>query len=63
MRDRGFTEVDLRAMFQDATGYHKDVLESRWVVETRHREAKWKVVVEPDEAELKLVAVTAFPVE
>jgi hypothetical protein len=37
MRDRDFTEVDLREMLERAHGYGPDVVEGRWVIKTRHR--------------------------
>ena len=46
MEDRGFTEVDLRTMLEHATGYHVDVVEDRFVIETRFRRRAWEVVVE-----------------
>lgn len=63
MQDREFSEVDLRAMFDDATGYRPDVEQGRWIVETRHGRRSWKVIVEPDANEQLLVVVTAYPVE
>jgi Domain of unknown function (DUF4258) len=60
MEDRDFTEADLRAMLEGARGYRKDVLEGRWVIETRHGGASWEVVVEPDEFERLLVVITAY---
>lgn len=63
MEDRGFTEVDLRSMLERATGFRPDVVDGRFVVETRFRSRAWEVVVEPDEMEHLLVVVTAFGVE
>lgn len=63
MEDRTFSEVDLRAMLHDATGHRPDVVDGRWVIETRHAGAPWEVVVEPDPDDKTLVAVTAYPVE
>lgn len=34
MEDRGFNEVELRAMLEAATGYRDDVVDGRFVVET-----------------------------
>jgi hypothetical protein len=45
MTDRRFTEVDLRRMLERASGYREDVLEGRWVIETRHRGRRWEVIV------------------
>ncbi len=62
MEDRRFTEIDLRRMLERASGYHEDVVEGRWVIETRHREKAWEVIVEPDLERRLLVVVTAYPV-
>jgi hypothetical protein len=53
----------LRLMLERATGVHRDVVDDRFVVETRFRAARWEVVVEPDEGKHLLVVVTAYPVE
>lgn len=63
MEDRSFTEVDLRGKLERARGHRKDLVEGRWVVETRHRGRLWNVIVEPDPEERLLVVVTAYPVE
>jgi hypothetical protein len=60
MEDRGFTEVDLREMLERASAYRADVVDGRWVIQTRHREQAWEVIVEPDVAERTLVVVTAY---
>jgi len=62
MEDRRFTEVDLRRMMERATGYHRDVVEGRWAIETRHRRQRWQVIVEPDFTAELLVVITAYPV-
>ena len=63
MLDRRFTEVDLRHMLERAAGYRADVVEGRWVIETRHNRKDWEAVVEPDNEQKLLVVVTAYPVE
>jgi hypothetical protein len=63
MEDREFTEIDLRQMLERARRYRPDVVEGRWVIETRHRRRKWEVVVEPDPEERLQVVITAYPVE
>lgn len=64
MEQRAFTEVELRQMLEDAIGYREDVVEDRWVIETRrHRGRRWEVIVEPDPVEELLVVITAYPVE
>ena len=63
MLDRRFTEVDLRGMMEHAGGYRADVVDGRWVMETRHNKKDWEVIVEPDNEQKLLVAVTAYPTE
>ncbi len=63
MGDRGFTDIDLRAMLAHASGYAPhELFEGRWVINTKHRRAPWKVIVEPDRDRRLLVVVTAYPV-
>lgn len=62
MVDRSFNEVELRTMLERAGSYRPDVVEDRWVIETRHERRPWEVIVEPDfEFEL-LVVITAYAV-
>ena len=61
MQDRNFTELELRAMLEAATGYHKDVAPGRWVIETKRGRKAWEAIVEPDEALKILVVITAYP--
>ena len=62
MEDRDFTEVDLRAMMDKASAIRPDVVEGRWVVEARYRRKRWEIIVEPDETERLIVAITAYTV-
>lgn len=62
MQDRSFSEVDLREMLEKAQGWRQDVVEGRWVIETKHRRRAWEVIVEPDDGLELLVVVTAYPV-
>jgi hypothetical protein len=62
MVDRRFTEVDLRRMLERASRRRQDVVEGRWVIETKHRGKAWEVVVEPDLERDLLVVVTAYRV-
>ena len=57
-----FTELDLRRMLERASGYREDVVEGRWIIETRHRGRAWDAIVEPDRERQLLVVVTAYPV-
>ena len=61
MVQRDFTEIDLRTMLHQATGYHPDVEPGRWAIETRHRGSAWEVIVEPDHTARQMVVVTAYP--
>ena len=63
MDDRRFTEIDLRAMLSRAAELQRDAVSGRWLVETRHRGRRWRVIVEPDPALKVLVVVTAYPAE
>ena len=63
MEDRAFNEVDLRRMLEHAAGHRSDILEGRFVIETRHAGRSWEVIVEPDELRHLLVVITAYPVD
>jgi len=39
-------------MLEAATGYREDLVDGRFIIETRHRKANWEVIVEPDEVVL-----------
>lgn len=61
MVQRDFTEIDLREMLNRARRYRADMVEGRWVIETRHRRKDWEIVIEPDPEERWLVVITAYP--
>lgn len=63
MEERGFSEVELRAMLENAGKLEPARRGGRWIVRTRHAGGAWAVVVEPDEQERTLVIVTAYPVD
>ncbi len=63
MEGRGFSEVDLRKMLQDAKDLNEDKVVGCWAVGTRHEKRSWTVIVEPDPDVELLVVVTAFPDE
>ncbi len=62
MDDRGFNELDLRAMLEAATRYRKDVAPGRWVIEAKRGRHPWELIVEPDESLRILVVITAYAV-
>jgi len=49
-------------MLERAASYRDDVVQGRWLIETRHRRRAWEVIVEPDSERRLLVVVTAYPV-
>ena len=59
MADRDFREIELRRMLSDASRLRPDIVPDRWIVETRHRRARWAVIVEPDPGAQLLVVITA----
>ncbi|HEX2572367.1 MAG TPA: DUF4258 domain-containing protein [Polyangia bacterium] len=60
MEDRGFTEVDLRAMLETASSWQPDHVEGRFIILCRLRGRRWHVIIEPDEAQRVLVIITAY---
>ena len=62
MEDRGFNEVELREMLEQATGFRPDVVGDRFIIETRFKGKPWEVVVEADETD-HLHRVTAYGVD
>ena len=36
MADRGFGDIDIRRMLAVASGWRRDVVPDRWIIETRH---------------------------
>ncbi len=63
MQDRGFTEIDLRAMFADAEDWYPSIVPQRFIITTRRNRRKWEIVVEPDMTEKRIVVITAYGVE
>ena len=63
MVHRSFTEIDLRAMLENAEAYRRDIVDGRWLIETRHRRHPWHVIVEPERLESLLVVITAYSVD
>ena len=62
MEQRGVTEVEVRAMLEQATGVEPSVTEGRFMIHTRHAHHPWIVIVEPDGDAKLLVVVTAYEV-
>ena len=62
MIDRGFSEIDLRLMFEATVAMRPGVAKGRWILETAHDGDAWEVVVEPDEHDRVIVVITAYRV-
>jgi hypothetical protein len=62
MEQRGVTEVEVRAMLEEATGFEPSVVDGRFMVHARHAERPWVVIVEPDADVNLLVVVTVYEV-
>jgi hypothetical protein len=62
MEDRSFAEVDLRRMMEYATGYRRARRKGRWILQTKHLNLEWEVVVQPDEYTELLGVITAYQV-
>jgi hypothetical protein len=63
MEDRAFSELDLRRRLEHAGGHRPDIIEGRFVIDTRHSGRAWEVILEPDEMRQLLVVITAYPVD
>ena len=62
MEQRGVTEVDVRAMLEQATAFEPSVVEGRFMVHVAKDNRPWIVVVEPDSDASVLVVVTVYEV-
>jgi hypothetical protein len=64
MVDRGFNEVELRAMLQTAGSVRRQPQdEARWVISSQHEGRRWEIVVEPIETDRVLVVITAYAID
>jgi hypothetical protein len=63
MEDRRFTEVDLRRMMEQAMGFRRARRKGRWIIETKHQDKKWEIVVQPNTDTELLSVVTAYEVK
>jgi len=57
---RGFSETDLRVLITDAAGFEPSHMAGRFVLHSRLGTEAWRIVVEPDHEDRKLVVVTAW---
>ena len=56
------TEVEVRAMLDQATAFDPNVVEGRFMIRVRHLQHPWIVIVEPDADAKLLVVVTVYGV-
>ena len=63
MAERGFSEIELRTMLDNASELIPARHSGRWIIYTRHTGQPWRVVVEPDPEDKILMIVTAFSAE
>lgn len=61
MEEREFSEVDLRAMLEQPLDVTPMGRRGRCRVRARHGGREWIVVLEPEEEERVVIAVTAYP--
>lgn len=59
---RGFSETDLRTTVCDTLGFEPGDEEGRFVLHSRLGRDRWRIVVEPDDEERKLIVATAWRV-
>ena len=62
MEQRGVTEVEVRAMLEQATAFEPNVVEGRFMIHVRRSQVPWMVIVEPDADAKLLVVVTVYEV-
>ena len=62
MEQRGVTEAEVRAMLENATGFEPNIVEGRFMIDVRHLQSRWIVVLEPDAEAKLLVVVTVYEV-
>ena len=61
IEERGFTEIDVRTILEEATAATPSRREGRWMVPGQLRGRTWVVVVEPEPEEQLTYVVTAYP--
>jgi hypothetical protein len=62
MEQRAVTEVEVRGMLEKATGFEPNVVEGRFMINVRHLQSPWIVIVERDAEAKLLVIVTVYEV-
>lgn len=60
MKERSFSQEDVRSMLQCSLVLRPSVAVDRFVVECRLRRERWELVLEPDYDRSRLVVVTAY---
>lgn len=62
MRERMFSEPDLRAILADVTDTIEQI-HGTFLCKSRHENRDWEVIVVPDFEKRLIVVVTAYPVD
>jgi hypothetical protein len=62
MEERGVTELDVRAMLENASDFEPSVVPGRFMIHVRHRQCPWIVIVEPVVGVALLAVVTVYEV-
>ena len=60
MEQRGVTEVELRVMLERASGFEPNVVDGRFMIQTRKRGQLWIVIFDPDIDAKLLLIVTDY---
>jgi hypothetical protein len=63
MRQRNFSETDIRHMLFPVRNVRPLDDASRWVVDSELDRQPWRIILEPDPRERLVVVVTAYPLD
>lgn len=63
MVDRGFNEIALRQMLEDAADIAPDPHSGRWIIRSVWERRRWVVIVEPSAVDRVVVVITAYHLE
>lgn len=63
MRQRGFSETDVRHMLFSFRALRPSADVGRWIVDAELEQRPWRIVLEPDHQQREIVVVTAYPAE
>ena len=60
MTDRGFNEIELLTMIEQATAWHPNHVPGRFALAASHEGIMWEIIVEPDEDGEIVEVITAY---